>query len=514
MKTISIVSALSLALMPAIAQDVAAQDLTAQESGAAEAEVTFSEHVAPIIFNNCAVCHRPGEGAPFSLLNYQDARRRGTMIARVTQSKFMPPWHPVAGYGEFADSLALEQGDIDTLQKWVATGMQQGDPRETPPVPKFTDGWLLGEPDLVVSMPAGFEVPAGGPDIYRNFVVPVGLDEDKWLTAIEVRPGAPTVLHHALFSIDARRQSRRFEGQDGRTGFSDAQAGVAAAATSTAGLGGWAVGGLPRHLPLGLARRLPAGADLVLQSHLHPSGKKEVEKTTLGLYFTNTPPERTMVGLQLPPNQGFGAGLDIPPGDKAFAIRGSFTMPVAGLGLTVGGHAHYLCKEMKVNLTYPDGKEELVFFIDNWAFNWQSRYQYKEPLELPAGTKVDVEIIYDNSADNPSNPFNPPQRIRWGLQSTEEMGSVTMLMVAKDKKDVNRLQQAIRAARRSAMSGGGRQAGMTGILISRLRMADRNGDGNLDADELTGRNQRYLQLLDTNKDGVVDAKELEALIRR
>jgi hypothetical protein len=184
---------------------------------------------------------------------------------------------------------------------------------------------------------------------------------------------------------------------------------------------------------------------------------------------------------------------------------------VAAQGLTVGGHAHYICKEMQVELTYPDGKTESVFYIDNWAFNWQNHYQYAEPLELHAGTRVDVRISYDNSENNPSNPFNPPQRIRWGLQSTEEMGSVTVLMVAKDEKDTAELQRAINVSARQAMRGEGTRAGTIGILVSRLRMLDANGDGKLDAEELGQRNIRYLRQLDTNGDGVIDAEELAKL---
>ena len=262
---------------------------------------------------------------------------------------------------------------------------------------------------------------------------------------------------------------------------------------------------------MGLARKVPAGSDLILGSHFHPSGKKEVEKTTLGLYLRNTPPDRTMATLQLPPSYGIAAGLDIPPGDDDFKIRGSFTLPVAVQALTVGGHAHYIGKELQVNLTYPDGREESVFYIDNWAFNWQNRYRYVDPIDLPAGTKVEMVITYDNSADNPSNPFDPPQRIRWGLQSTEEMGGITLLLVANDERDSNRLRRAIRTSANLAMRAGGGQSGMTAILISRLKMSDKNGDGKLDADELPERYKRYLQQLDTNKDGVLDFKELERL---
>jgi hypothetical protein len=283
------------------------------------------------------------------------------------------------------------------------------------------------------------------------------------------------------------------------------------AGTSTAGLGGWAVGGMPRHLPMGLARKVPKGADLVLRSHFHPAGKPEVERTTVGLYFTEQPPKRTMVGLQLPPNFGIAAGLDIPAGDAGFTLRDSFVLPVDALALTVGGHAHYICKKMQVFVTPPGGEQESIFYIDDWAFNWQNRYQYEEPLLLRRGTKIDVVITYDNSANNPSNPHDPPKRIRWGLQSTDEMGSVTLLMVARRERDTRRLNRAIRSSGNDSMRRNASLGGLLGGVISQIKMLDKNGDNRVDASEVPERFKRWVQRLDTNGDGVLDEKEIESI---
>ena len=179
------------------------------------AQATFTRDIAPIIFNSCTRCHRPGEAGPFPLMTYGDLRKRGAMIERVTESRFMPPWHPVEGHGEFAGANRLSDEEIALIGGWLRSGMPQGDPAELPEMPEFDDGWKLGEPDVVVMMPEGYEVPAGGPDIYRNFHVPLGLPEDKWLTAIEVRPGARTVLHHVLFRLDSTGDAQRAEGRDG-----------------------------------------------------------------------------------------------------------------------------------------------------------------------------------------------------------------------------------------------------------------------------------------------------------
>ena len=497
---------------------VSAQPSAELEPPAGSAELTFAEHVAPIVFQRCATCHRPGEPAPFSLLSYRDVRKRGRTISRVVGKRLMPPWLPVEGHGEFAGNLRLSDDEIETIQRWVESGMAEGDASLTPPLPEFLDGWQLGEPDLIVEMSEGFPVPASGPDIYRNFVIPMGLDEDRWVTAIEVRPGARSVLHHIIFSVDTTGSAARQDGRDGQPGFS----GMSGAGrrgnigTSTAGLGGWAVGGMPRHLPMGLAFELPQGSDLVLQSHFHPSGKPEVERTQLGLYFTDQPPERRMVGLQLPPMFGAAAGLDVPAGDADFRLEDSFTLPVDALAVTVGGHAHMICREMQVFATPPGGERRSIFYIDDWDFDWQNRYQYLEPLSLPAGTLIETVIVYDNSADNLDNPNDPPQRIRWGLQSTDEMGSVTLLLVASEDSDHGELRRAIRQHSAEHLRlGRAAGAGSLGAgIVSRLKMLDRNGDGRIEEHEVPRRYRRSMQRIDSNGDGVIDQAELDAAVKQ
>lgn len=481
---------------------------------------TFTQDVAPIIFRNCASCHRPGEVGPFPLLDYDDVRKRAKTIDRVVSQKLMPPWHPVEGHGEFRDELALSSGEIETISKWVEAGMPEGDPKKTPPLPDFVDGWQLGEPDAVVKMPEPFDVPAGGPDIYRNFVIPLGFDDERWLTAIEVRPSARSVLHHVLFFLDETGEARRIDGQDGKPGFRRMVGGGEnqLLGADTAGLGGWAVGGMPRHLPMGLARRIPAGADFVLQAHFHPSGKAEREQTTLGLHFTDKAPDRTMAKLQLPPLFGVSAGLDIPAGEGDFKLRDSFEVPVDSEAVLVGGHAHMICAQMQAWITPPGASErESVFWIDRWDFDWQNQYEYFEPLQLPAGTKVDVELTYDNTNNNPHNPFDPPQRIRWGQESTDEMGSVSFLVVAKQESDSAALQAAIRRhgiasmARGAGRSFGGGGGGLLGELVDRLLQYDTNKDGKVSKDEIPQQMRQFVGRLDTDGNGDIDADEIAAL---
>jgi mono/diheme cytochrome c family protein len=392
---------------------------------AQNARVTFTETIAPIVYDNCVSCHRPGEAAPFSLITYDDVRNRGQLIAAVTERRYMPPWQATHGYGEFEDERRLSDAQIQAIAAWVKSGMPEGDRSKMPAMPKFTAGWRLGTPDLVLEMPKEFEVPASGPDIFRNFVIPSGLLEDKWVRAVEFRPGARTVVHHALFAYVRAGAYASIDGADGRPGFRGLAPIGANPAISPAGpLGGWAVGATPRFLPEGLALPMARGSDFVIQMHFHPTGKVEREKSTVGIYFADKPPDRMLRVLQLPGLFGIGQGIDIPAGEKNYVISRSATLPVDVKVYLVNPHAHYLGKEFKATATLPDGTERPLLWIQDWDFNWQDGYNYKQPVLLPKGTRIDVRITYDNSAANPRNPSNPPKRVWWGEESTDEMGSI------------------------------------------------------------------------------------------
>ena len=519
-------------LSPLAAEDVAALKkepaaVTAEAQKPLPEKVTFSEHIAPIIFNNFSSCHRAGEVAPFDLLNYRDVQKRGRMIARVTKSRYMPPWHPVPGHGDFSDSRRLQDRDVELIARWVKTGMEEGKAASLPKLPDFPDGWQLGEPDLVVSMEKAYQVRAGGGDIYRNFLIKVALPEDKWVTAIEIRPSARAVLHHSLFFVDTTGEARRSDGRDGTVGFRGM------GFRRSGSLGGWAVGGSARKLPQDLSMPLPKGADIVLASHFHPSGKIEMEKTPLGLYFADKPPHRKLLAFQVPPVYGSLSGIDIPAGDANYQIRDSFTLPVDIDLIGAGAHAHYIGKFMQASATLPDGTKKPLFYIDKWDFNWQGRYHYAEPVRLPKGTVINGVVSFDNSADNPFNQFDPPRRVRWGLESTDEMGSIIFKAICVNQGDEGRFERGVRqqmidtgsrlggrfAGRgrfgRGGSRGGSRErssaGGLLGRLRDRVRNLDRDGDGKIDESEMTGRYKDYLKRLDTNGDGVVDSDEIEGL---
>jgi hypothetical protein len=426
-----------------------------QHASAADG-ITFSEQIAPIIYANCTACHRPGEAAPFALMSYADVKARGRLIAQATKARYMPPWHAEHDFGEFAQERRLTDQQIVQISAWVQDGMPEGDPAKAPPVPMFTEGWHLGTPDLILEMPIGFDVPASGPDIYRNFTIPTGVTEDKWVRAVEFRPSARKVVHHVLFAYDGSGTLAALSGRDGKPGFGGmGSVGVGGTGPGNSGsLGGWAVGNTPTFLSDGLALPLPKGSDFVLQMHFHPTGKPETEKSTVGIYFAARAPEHKLFPVQAPALFGIGTGLDIPPGATRYTINDTMTLPVDIAAYAVSAHAHYIGKEMKATATLPDGTVTPLLWIKDWNFAWQDRYTYKAPVSLPQGTRLDVQIAYDNSGGNPRNPRTPPGRVQWGEQSIDEMGSVTVQAIATHPEDepalqrflAERTQQAIRRA--------------------------------------------------------------------
>ena len=398
------------------------------------AEVTFNREIAPVIHRNCSSCHRPGEAAPFPLLSYQDVVKKGRMIGKVTAGRVMPPWKAEPASYAYRDERRLSESEIALIQDWVKQGMPEGS-GDQPKPPKFTSAWRLGEPDLVIEMPAAYHVPAEGPDIYRNIAVPLGLKEDKWITAIDMRPSARSVVHHVLYFADPKGLAHQRPQQGTEPGFSGMRV-----AGATVPLGGWAVGAQPHFFPEGLALRVPEGSDLVVQYHFHPTGKPEAEKSVVGLYFAKKAPERSLTRIQMPPAYSLFSGLDIPAGEKDFVIRDSYTLPAAVDAVGVGAHAHYLGRQLKMTATLPGGDAKTLLLINDWDFAWQDRYFFQNLVALPQGTRLDVEIHWDNSAGNPRNPSSPPVRVTWGEESKDEMGSISLIAVPREEKELATLQ--------------------------------------------------------------------------
>jgi hypothetical protein len=442
----------------------------------AQGPITFSQHVAPILFANCTGCHRPGEAAPFQLMNYRDARPLAKAIAAATAAGVMPPWKAAPGDVEFANARSLTAAEIDTIQRWVADGAPEGDAKLLPPLPRFTEGWQLGPPDLAVTMTEAYEVPASGPDVYRSFVVPVNLDRDVWVRAIDFRPSARAVVHHSLFFLDATGAARQRDAEDPGPGFRGSMGGgvrlggpgggrglagllggggaddppVDPISRVAGGLGGWALGGRALELPDGLAFPLPKGSDLVLSTHFHPSGKVQMETSTVGLYFVSGPPTQAFTTIQLPPLFSVFEGIDIPAGQERYTLQDSFVIPIDVKAFSVGAHAHYLGKEMKLTATLPDGAVKTLLWIKDWDFSWQERHRFKDFVSLPKGTRLDAFVSYDNSSANKRNPSRPPVRVTWGEESNDEMGSIGLQVVAANRGELPQLQRAFNAHLRMA----------------------------------------------------------------
>lgn len=401
--------------------------------------VTFAEDVAPILYENCVTCHRPGGAAPFSLLGWSEARERASKIAEVTRERYMPPWLPEPGYVDLVGERRLEEREIEVLQRWAEAGAPRGDPSKTPPEPEFSGDWQLGEPDLRVTMSEPYTVPPDAEhDIYRNFVLDVPTDSIRWVEAVEILPGDPEVVHHAMLLVDPSPYSRIESRKDSAPGFQGMMAGRARPPTGF--LPGWTPGRMPTPAPEGTAWKLEAGTDLVLQLHLRPADEPVEVRPDVGLHFADGPPERRPVRLKLT-----NGVLNIPPGDSSYVVRDSFEVPVDAEALSIFPHSHYLGDEMKCWAVLPDGRRKWLINIEDWDFNFQDFYRYEEPVRLPAGSRLVMEISYDNSADNPQNPNDPPKRVLTGLESDDEMAEMHVQLAAADPAKRSVLQLMIKA---------------------------------------------------------------------
>ncbi|MCR9201388.1 MAG: hypothetical protein NXI04_22315 [Planctomycetaceae bacterium] len=521
----------------------------AGESPEAGDAPTFADDVAAIIHRRCSSCHRPGSSAPFSLLTYQDVSRHADTIVVVLEDGYMPPWKPVDHGIAFANSRRLPDAEQRILREWVNAGSPEGDPTKTPLPPEFSGSWKLGPPDMVVKMNGRFQVPADGPDIYRSFVFPVQLPEDKWVKAVELRPRATSAVHHAIFFVDTTGNARKLDGADGRAGLtgmgfladfggntetsspdgrprprgllqggkllqrlrgnSDRDAQATQVSSALRGLGGYVPGSTPNRLPGDLAMSLPQGSDIVMQTHFHPSGRVETEQAELALYFADRPPSREIVPIMVPPMFGFGADLKVPAGEANYRLTDSITLPVDTLAVGVTGHAHYICRAMKLTATLPDGRSVVLLQIDDWDLDWQDQYQFSQPLSLPAGTVLRSDIVYDNSADNPRNPHHPPQEIRWGRGSADEMGSMTLTTIALRKEDERRLQAGMRQHIVSRLVDRS-----SDDLVRMLMQLDDDGDGILLGAEIPPRmTGRTFRMIDANNDGGLEKSELSRALQ-
>ncbi len=389
---------------------------------------TFNAHVAPILFANCAPCHRPGQPAPFSLLTYANVKERADKILDATSIGRMPPWLPESADGEFAGERRLSSDAKATIARWVKEGAPEGNPADLPPAPTFPEGWQLGEPDLVVTPPRAYTLDPGDRDVFRNLVLPVALPAGRFVRAVEFRPGTARIVHHAVISIDRTGSARRRDGADGRPGYDGM---ISQGAENPEGhFLGWTPGRGPLVAPKGMAWRLDRGSDLIVQLHLLPQKAATAVQPSVGLFFTDTPPAHTPTMIKLG-----SKAIDIPAGERRYQITDSYVLPVDVDLLGIYPHAHYLGREMEASATLPGGAVRRLLRIPHWNFHWQQDYRYASPVTLPRGTTVAMRFTYDNSMDNTHRPKGPLGPVVYGPNSSDEMGDVWLQVLPRSPAD-------------------------------------------------------------------------------
>jgi Flp pilus assembly protein TadD/mono/diheme cytochrome c family protein len=388
---------------------------------------TFAENVAPILFEHCAGCHRPGGSAPFPLLSYGDARPRAAAIANATARRVMPPWLPARGDAGFVGERRLTTDQISTFRRWVESGAPEGDVAQLPSPPTWHDGWQFGQPDLVVEMDEPFVAPAGT-DLFRNFVLTTAIARSRYVRAVELLADDPTAIHHASLAVDRTRWSRYRDAQEPEPGYDGMLGGRA---VSPAGhFIGWTPGRTVRAEPEDMAWRLDPGTDLVVQVHLMPRAEKTRVRIRLGLFFADRAPTREATLVRVGPKN-----LDIPAESRAYVAHDSYVLPVDVDLLSVYPHAHYLAHRFLVVARLPEGGQRTLLDIPAWDFHWQDEYRFRQAIVLPRGTVIDARVVYDNSSENRSNPSRPPVRVVYGPRSTDEMCDVWFQVVARTPGD-------------------------------------------------------------------------------
>ncbi|MEA3075067.1 MAG: hypothetical protein QOD29_6513, partial [Alphaproteobacteria bacterium] len=393
------------------------------ESAGGKEPPTFSKDFAPILQERCTKCHRPGQVGPFPLETYEQARKRAADIASVVGERVMPPWKPAPGIGpplKHDQSLSREQ--IAILEAWAQAGAPRGDPKDMPPPPRFSEDWKLGTPDLVLEPAEDFTVPASGADVYRCFVVPTNLTRDTYISAIDFRPGNRRVVHHISAYLDTSGVAReRDKAEEGPGYVSFSGPGIPIYEE----LCFWNAGHEPSHLPKGIGLCLPRQSDVILQIHYHPSGKREVDRTRIGVYFSREPVKQALHW-----NSASNYEFRFEPGNSDTVVEGTWFVPTDVEALAVSPHMHLLGREMRMSVTYPDGHTIDLISIPSWDPAWQNTYYFQKPISLPKGSVVKAVAHFDNSAHS-RNPNRPPKPVTWGHSVKDEMCDGFIAVVKK-----------------------------------------------------------------------------------
>jgi hypothetical protein len=427
--------------------------LAGAQSRPAAAAPTFTKDVAPILYENCTVCHRPGEIGPFSMLTYAETRPWVKAIATQVANGTMPPWHADPAYSTFINDRRLSAADKDTILKWVAAGAPEGNRADLPAAPTYPSGWAIGQPDAVFQMTEAYPVPPSGTIDYKHFEVPTNLTEDKWIQAFEFKPEARAVVHHIIVyarpprrpapaaaaepsaappAAGAPRPTPPFTMASGMNTPPEHRTAMAKQATPNdrpvpkeglgAFVGGFAPGQAIRVYQEGTAMKLPAGSTLIFQVHYTAGGKPVNDQSKIGFVWAKSAPRQELVTVPL-----INGNFTLPAGAPNTEVDAQMTFNMDTTIWSILPHTHVRGREWKVEVTYPDGRTEVVLAVPKYDFNWQTDYVFKEPLKLPKGTSLRTMAWYDNSTRNKSNP-DPSVDVHWGEQTWEEMQFTALTM--------------------------------------------------------------------------------------
>jgi len=423
--------------------------------------VTFNKDIAPIFFKNCAECHRPGESAPFSVLNYKDVRPWAKSIREKVVNREMPPWHADPHVGEWANDRRLKQQELDTITAWIDGGAKEGAARDLPAAPQYTEGWSIGKPDVVLEMPEEFTLEASGPDEYQYFDIPTNFTEDKYVQMAEARPGNRKVVHHVIAfvvppgnanmaKIPKEQRDKALEMalkntplyRDGylirlkpdQPVYNDVNE-IPPNRRGAGGIGdfltGYAPGSMPSVWNPGVAKKIPAGATIRFQVHYSKvAGSEQKDRSKVGLIFAKQPPEKR-VKSRAAENIYF----QIPPGAERHKVTAYWKPAVDVTIYSLSPHMHYRGAAMEYKVVYPDGKTEMLLNVPKYSFNWQMTYNPKKLLSISAGSRIEVTGYFDNSGRNKFNP-DPAKAVRYGEPTYDEMMMGFMEYVTEKPKQL------------------------------------------------------------------------------
>ena len=403
--------------------------ITLAKAGTVSSSVTFYKDVLPVLQKNCQTCHRPGEIAPASFLSYETTRPWAKAIKAAVLSKKMPPWFADPHVGKFANDCSLSEADIHTLVSWVDAGAPEGDSKDAPKPIEWVEGWRIGTPDVVISMPIEYRVPAKGTIDYQYIVIPTGFTEDKYVQLAEARPGNTKLVHHII----------AFVREPGNPWMKDAKPGVPyvpkepelspedqkkqeEAEAKLPGipfpgdfLVAYAPGTVPDVIKPGRAKLIKAGSDLVLQMHYTADGTAGTDTSKIGLVFSKTPPAERMLTINTA-----NVTFSIPPGAPDTQVNAKMTLQQDATLVSFLPHMHFRGKSFEYRAIYPDGRKEVLLSVPHYEFNWQLTYDLAREKKLPKGTVIEGEAHFDNSPNNRFNP-DPTKEVHYGEQTWEEM---------------------------------------------------------------------------------------------